>query len=147
MPRLGVWQKGVVLLYSILFLTSCFCHPPGDGARLEKGALSPLDPPDFVPCFARPNSEPAALAPFCSAQHALTGKDVNSSTRYCLPLIVLRGATHHYVFRRAKPLDTNNSCFGPDQPPGAFCTNLLKLAPGELKGQSAQTSYQEAFPG
>ena len=42
--------------------TSFFQRPPGVGAKLEKGAPPPFDPPDLVPRFARPNPELASLA-------------------------------------------------------------------------------------
>ena len=47
---------------TIIKLTSFFQRPPGVGAKLEKGAPPPFDPPDLVPRFARPNPELDSLA-------------------------------------------------------------------------------------
>ena len=54
--------KSVKVKYRTVYNTSFFQRPPGVGAKLEKGAPPPFDPPDLVPRFARPNPELASLA-------------------------------------------------------------------------------------
>ena len=78
-----------------------------------------------MPCFARPNPELAShllsiallrkIAQSCSAPMP------NSSTGMCLPLMLLRGAPHHYAFRQADPLDTKNLPYCQNLPPRGGC--------------------------
>ena len=94
-------------------------------------------------CFAWPNQGLASLALLRKKPiPVLSGNVVNFATRECLLLMLRCGATGQYAFSQEEPLDTNISCFGSNQPPGAL---LDHYAQGELTSQPAWFSHQGAL--
>ena len=112
-----------------LLRTSFFQRPPGVGAKLEKGAPPPFDPPDLVPRFARPNPELASLA---QPSFALPG----IVSLFCHLRVLL--ASWRYAPLRIPPsgafvyLKIMVWSIGPNQPAGA------------LTDQTAHISHQGA---